>query len=75
MDNNTFFTIEYQNSENGATFAAAEKVPNCYNLLHHFTAPKGFIILSINACDTWKKAQEIAGAWNEAARAKNNYAF
>ena len=74
MNKNTFYVIEEENEE-GKSLAHAEKVPNCYNLLGSFQPYKGFKIISINACDTWKEAEKIAHIWNEAAKKKGKYAF
>lgn len=72
MENNTFFVIEIQDNETGKTAARAEKVNNKYNLVGLFTPARGFSLLSVNACDTWKEAQKIADFWNQCAKEKNN---
>lgn len=72
MENNTFFVIEIQDNETGKTAARAEKVNNKYNLVGLFAPVRGFTLLSVNACDTWKEAQKIADFWNQCARQKNN---
>ena len=75
MENNTFFVIEIQDNNTGKTAARAEKVNNKYNLLDLRLSARGFSLLSVNACDTWKEAQKIADFWNQCAREKNNCMF
>ena len=75
MDKNTYFIIQEKNTENGKVFAHAEKVHNCYNLFKYFHPCRGYDIVSINACSTWKEAQKVANFWNECAKNNKNYAF
>jgi hypothetical protein len=75
MKKTTFYVIEAHNPTTGKYYSHAEKVPNCYNLVGKFTAIDGFEVISVNACDTWKEAQEIADFWNEGAKKRNKYAF
>lgn len=75
MDKYTYFVIEEKDAATEKMFAYAERVHNCNNLYKHFKPCKGFEIISINACDTWKEAQRIASFWNECARKKGNYVF
>ena len=75
MDKNTFFVVQEKNEATGKTLAYARKVHNCNNLVDFFQPQKGFKLLSINACDTWREAQDVADCWNECARANGNYAF
>lgn len=75
MEKNTFFVIEQQNILTGKVYAYARKVPNCYNLRGLFVPSKGYEIVSINACDSWKKAQATADNWNECAKNNGNYAL
>jgi hypothetical protein len=70
----TYFVITEEN-ENGKTFSHAEKVPNCYNLLNYFHACYGFKIVSIDACETFKRAKEVADVWNTGYREYGIYAF
>ena len=75
MNKKTFFVIEEQEIKTGRLLSHAEKVPNCYNLLGYFHPYNGFEIISINACYTWKQAQEIADFWNDGARKNGKYVF
>lgn len=75
MNRNTFFVIEEQEIESGRYVAYAEKVPNCYNLLHYFKPRRGMEIISVNACNTWKEAVEIARCWNEGWRKSGKYLY
>ena len=75
MEKNTFYVIEAENPTTGKTYARAEKIPNNYNLIGKFTAAAGFIVISVNACDTWKEAQKIADFWNECAKSRSKLAF
>ena len=75
MNKNTFFVIEEEEIETGRLISYAMKVHNCNNLLGYFTPRKGMKIISINACDTWKEAQEIAHFWNDCAEKNGNYLF
>lgn len=75
MNKNTFYVIEIIENETGKTAARAETVPNKYNLLGYFNPARGFSVLSVNACSTLKKAQEIAAFWNEEAKAKNRFLY
>lgn len=74
MDKYTYFVITEEN-ENGKQFSHAERVFNDYNLLNYFQACYGFKIISINACDTFKKAKEIADDWNLTYKLYGRYAF
>ena len=75
MEKNTFFVIEQKEIATGKCVSTAQKVANCYNLLHYFKPYNGYEIISINACDTWKQAQEIADYWNEGAKNRGVYAL
>lgn len=75
MEKNSFFVIEIIENETGRTAARAQKVNNKYNLVGLFNPAKGFSLLSVNACDTWKDAEKIADFWNQCARNKNNCLF
>lgn len=75
MNKKTFFVIEQKSTETGKYYSYAEKVPNCYNLFNYFHPARGYEIVSINACDTWKEAQEIARFWNDGAKTRGLYAF
>ena len=72
---NSFYVIEEKHTETGKTYAHAVTVNNAYNLLNYFKPCKGFYIISINAADTKKQAEEIADFWNEGAKAHNSYCF
>ena len=74
MNYNTFYVIDQTNDE-GKSIAYARKVPNCYNLVGIFKPMTGFKIISVNACDTWREAQEIARDWNDQYIQKGRYAF
>ena len=76
MNKNTFFVIEEIEEATGKSFSYAQKVSNSNNLKGFFRPSfHGYNILSINACDTWKEAQDIANAWNECAKEKGKYIF
>lgn len=75
MEKKTYFVIEEKSIKTGNTFARALKIPNCYNLVGYFQPHKDWEIVSINACDTYKKAQEIATFWNDNAKSKNELAI
>lgn len=75
MEKKTFFVVEQREKSTGKYYAYAEKVSNCNNLMYYFKPFHGYEIVSINACDTWKQAQEIATFWNDGAKKNNNYAF
>ena len=75
MEKNSFFVIEIIENETGKTAARAQKVNNKYNLVGLFNPAKGFSLLSVNACDTWKEAEKIAHFLNVFARNKNNCLF
>ena len=77
MEKNTFFVIEQKEKTTGKYFSIALKVHNSNNLLSYFSryTYKGFEIISINACDSWKQAQEIAAFWNDGARKNGLYAM
>lgn len=75
MEKNTFFVITYRHKETGKQYSTAQKVANCNNLLGYFKAPKDFEILSINACDTWKEAIQIAIFWDSCAAKNGNYYY
>lgn len=76
MKNNTYYVIDVKETATGKSYATALKVPNVYNLLGYFerTIAKGFELISINACGTWKEAQKIAEWWNE-CKTKNNNSY
>jgi hypothetical protein len=74
MNSNTFYVIELIN-EAGKSISYARKIPNCYNLVGIFKPMSGFKLLSVNACDTWREAQEIARDWNDRAIKNGRYAF
>lgn len=73
MNKNTFFVVELKNDITGKVFAYAEKVNNCVNLFYHFSKKKGYSYVSINSCDTWNEAQEIAKFWNNAYKKNGIY--
>lgn len=75
MSKNTYYVIEEQEKETGKTIAFVRKIPNCYNLKDIFQPSRGCVILSINACDTKKAAENIATFWNICARENGNYMF
>ena len=75
MKKNSFYVIEEKDEKTGKTYAHAETVPNNYNLVGKFAVPKGHVLLSVNACDTKKEANDIADFWNKQAREKNNYIY
>ena len=52
------FTIK---DEDGKFYSFAERIRNNYNLVDY--AKQAY---TMNACDSMKKAKEIAAAWNEA---------
>ena len=74
MNNNTFYVIDQANEE-GKYTAYARKIPNSDNLVGIFQPMTGFKIVSVNACDTWAEAKNIAVAWNEAHIKNGRYAF
>ena len=74
MNSNTFYVIELIN-EAGKSISYARKISNCCNLVGAFKPIEGFRVLSVNACDTWREAQEIARAWNDNAIKYGRYAF
>lgn len=74
MNHNTFYVIDQTNYE-GKSIAYARKIPNCYNLVGIFKPMTGFKIISVNACDTWREAQETARDWNDRHIENGRYAF
>jgi len=74
VNHNTFYVIDQANDE-GKYIAYARKVPNCYNLVGIFKPMTGFKIISVNACDTWREAQETARYWNDRHIENGRYAF
>lgn len=75
MEKNTFYVFEYKNLATGKCYAIPEKICNCNNLVSYFKAPKGYDLLSVNACDTWKEAQNIASYWNEGYQGRGIYEY
>lgn len=75
MTKTKFYVIEAYNPTTGKYYSRAEKIPNSCNLISKFTALDGFEVITANACDTWKQAQEIADFWNQCAKERNKYAF
>lgn len=68
----TYFVVQIVRDD-GAQIAYARRVHNNYNLLSLFQAGDGARILSINACDGKKAAENIADAWNAASLEKGLY--
>lgn len=75
MNKNTFFVIEQIEKATGKTLATARKIHNSNNLLFSFPPYRGYEIISINSCDSWKEAQKVADAWNESAKSRGLYAL
>lgn len=75
MNKQTFFVVQQREIETGKLFAYAEKVSNNYNLYGYFKPFNGCEILSVNACDTYKHAKEIAEDWNNVAYDNGKYLF
>lgn len=69
MDKKTYYVITVE--EDGKYFSYAETIHNSNNLVGKF--PKNAI--TINACDTRKKADEIARSWNEIWREKDQFSY
>lgn len=74
MNKNTYFVIE-EKHKSGKVFSHAEKIANAYNLIFAIKPMKDCELISVNACDTWKEAQEVAAFWNEGARNRGQYLF
>lgn len=74
MANYTYFVISEKNQNNNY-FAHAEKICNNDNLLNFFHPCPNCELLHINACETLKKAKELADSWNTAYRTNGRYAF
>ena len=68
MNKCTYFVIEEKHTSTTKLLyhARAEKIHNTNNLLYaiHPHSPN-MELVSVNACDTWKEAQDIAAYWNE----------
>lgn len=75
MEKNTFYLIEIMDNNTGKCAAYVRAVRNNYNLVGLFTPAKGFTLVSVNACDTKKQAQEIADTWNQAYKDKGLYLY
>lgn len=75
MDKYTYFVVAEKCKKTGAYIAHALKVANAYNLFKYFTPFDGCEIISINACDTFKKAKEIADVWNNDWHKQGRYLF
>jgi hypothetical protein len=72
---NSFYVIEERHTKTGKTYAHAETINNAYNLVYKFKPRPNFEIVSINAADTKKQAEEIADFWNEGAKTRGKYYF
>jgi len=75
MEKYTYFVIGERSKENGRNIAYAQRIHNCNNLLYAIHPRKDMELVSINACDTWKEAQEIARFWNECYQKNGTYLF
>lgn len=75
MTKYSYYVIEEYNPTTGKYYSRAEKIQNRCNLIGKFAALDGFEVISVNACDTWKEAQQTADFWNECAKERNKYAF
>ena len=68
MNKYTFYVIEekMQNPNRLLYHARAERIHNSNNLLCALKPQTSNMeVISVNACDTWKEAQDIAEYWNK----------
>lgn len=75
MSKYSYYVIEQQNTTTGKYYSYATKIQNCTNLICAFKPSIGFTIVSVNACDTFKEAKEIAEYWNQGAKENGKYCF
>lgn len=77
MNKYTYYVIEEKTTGAGKTryIAHAKKIHNSSNLLYAFHTASNMELISVNACDTWKEAQEIARYWNECYENNGTYLF
>ena len=68
-----FYVIEYEELIDGEPkyWATAQKIHRSYNLVGY----GGRKVRSINNCNTFKEAKEIARAWNEAFKSNGTRAY
>lgn len=68
----TYYVVQIIRDD-GAEIAYVRRVHHSNNLLSLFQAGDGARILTINACDGKKAAENIADAWNAASLEKGLY--
>lgn len=72
MEKSTYYVFSCR-TEDGKLYAYADTIQNSENLVSIFARIPG--LLTANACDTRRKADEIALCWNRSYRDNGNYAF
>lgn len=75
MNKYTWYVIQQKDS-NEKMCAFAKRIHNSNNLLGFFGIDAYLEnIYSVNACDSKKEAQQVARAWNDAARRNGCYMY
>lgn len=76
LEKNTFYALQERNKTTGKLYAYMQKVSNYTNLLYAFkNCTSGCELISVNACDTKKQAQELVEFWNQCAKDNGRYMF
>lgn len=65
MDKYTYFVIDIEETLTGLCYATTRRIHNATNLIGLMDGGSGYIVKSVNACDTKKDAERIAAVWNE----------
>lgn len=78
MNSFTWYVIDCRNKTNNKCFAYTERIHHSNNLIGYFERNKpgsSYEVLSVNACDTKKQAEQIATCWNEGYKSRGLYCF
>ena len=73
MNKNTHYIISVEKGEKA--YAYAVTIPNNCNLCGFMENTNGFNVVSMNACSTFKKAQEVADFWNKRYKEQNRFYY
>ena len=72
MEKNTYYVVTEE--KDGKYLSYAETIRNNNNLVGMF-GHKDCNVVTINACDSRTKAEQIAIEWNESWKKQNKYMF
>ena len=79
LPKNVYVVWTFSNADKTKHYASAEKIPGGNNLLCYATdyakTRYGKHATSMNVCNTWKAARQLADQWNECYKNNGTYSL